>query len=85
MSDERKAKPASLRPAGFILLTLVLAAPTLANILQGADSAMSAGVHLGAAILVSWVAMGIVGYLVDSYRLAVARRSQHAQPGPSQH
>jgi hypothetical protein len=75
-------KRASMRPAIFVLLTLALAAPTLDNILNGADSATNAGIHLGGAILVSWAAVGIVGYLVDSYRAAVLRRAQHHQNAP---
>jgi len=70
-------KNASMRPAIFLLLTLVLSAPTLMNIVSGADSATGAGVHLAAAILVAWVAVSIVGHLVDSYRSSVARRAQH--------
>lgn len=70
-------KAASMRPAIFVLLALALSAPTLANILGGRDSAMNAGVHLTAAILVSWVAVAVVGHLVDSYRSAAMRRAQH--------
>jgi hypothetical protein len=80
-------KQSSLRPAIFILLALALSAPTLANILSGADSAVGAGEHLGAAIVVSWAAVSLVGYLVDMYRVATARReyeSQEQRPG-SQH
>jgi hypothetical protein len=68
-----------MRPAIFILLTLALSAPTLANVLDGADSAIDAGLHLGAAILVSWAGVGLVGYLVDNYRSAALRRAQREQ------
>jgi hypothetical protein len=71
-----KVKRSSMRPAIFVLLALGLSEPTLSNILGGNESAVNAGVHLGAAILVSWAAVGIVGYLVDSYRAAALRRSQ---------
>lgn len=74
-------KRTSMRPAIFVLLTLALSAPTLANVLDGADSAVNAGTHLGAAILVSWAAVGIVGYLVDNYRSATLRRAQRQQQG----
>jgi hypothetical protein len=70
-------KHKSMRPAIFVLLTLALSAPTLLNVLAGADSATNAGVHLGAAILVAWAAVGIVGHLVDSYRAAAHRRARH--------
>ncbi|HTV10753.1 MAG TPA: hypothetical protein VME20_02740 [Acidimicrobiales bacterium] len=76
-------KPSSLRPAVFLLLTLALAAPTLANILNSNESAVGAGLHLGGAILVSWAAVGIVGYLIDSYRVSSARRA-HRQERPAQ-
>jgi hypothetical protein len=63
-----------MRPAVFILLTLALSAPTLANVLTGSDSALNAGEHLTAAIVISWFGVGVVGYLIDSYRAAVAQR-----------
>jgi hypothetical protein len=69
-----------MRPAIFVLLTLALASPTLANIVNGSDSAVSAGVHLGAAILISWLAVGVVGHMVDSYRAASFRRAQQQHP-----
>ena len=69
-------KHKSMRPAIFVLLTLALSAPTLLNILAGADSATNAGVHLAAAILLSWGAVGTVGHLVDGYRASAHRRAQ---------
>jgi len=72
-------KRTSMRPAIFVLLTLALSAPTLSNILGADESAMNAGEHLGAAILVSWAAVAVVGYLVDSYRAAALRRDQPQQ------
>ena len=68
-----------MRPAIFVLLTLALSAPTLANILAGNESAVGAGLHLGAAILVSWAAVGVVGHLLDNYRSAARRRGQQGQ------
>jgi tellurite resistance protein TehA-like permease len=68
-----------MRPAIFILLALALSGPTLVNIISGADSAVAAGEHLGAAILVSWVAVRLVGYLVDMYRATITRRQQEGQ------
>jgi hypothetical protein len=75
----KQVKRTSMRPAIFILLTLALSAPTLANVLGGADSAIDAGLHLAAAILVAWAAVGFVGYLVDNYRSATLRRAQRQQ------
>jgi uncharacterized membrane protein len=70
-------KPKSMRPAIFLLMTLALSASTLLNIVSGSEPAMGAGEHLGAAILISWLAVGTVGYTVDRYRahaLVQARR-----------
>jgi len=75
-------KHPSMRPAVFILLTLALSTPTLANIVGGSESAMGAGERLGAAILVSWAAVSVVGHLVDKYRVSVARRSASPQSVP---
>ena len=80
-----KTKRKSLRPALFILLVLALSASTLANVLKGSDSAVAAGEHLGAAILISWLAVGVVGYLVDSYRVAVMRRDELHRHDQRQH
>lgn len=70
-----------MRPAIFILLLLVLSTPTLANILNGSDSALNAGVHLGAATLVAWFAVGLVAHLVDNYRAATLRERLAGQAG----
>ena len=70
----------SLRPALLVLLALALAAPTLVNIVDGAISTTSAGIHLVGAIAVAWVAVGIVSHLVNSYRAAVLRRHRPRQP-----
>lgn len=79
-------KNPTMRPAIFLLMTLALSAPTLMNIVSGADSATSAGAHLAAAILVAWAAVSVVGHLVDSYRASVARRSlPHAAPHGAPH
>lgn len=75
-------KHKSIRPAFFIILVLALSAPTLANIAQGSDSALAAGEHLAAAILVSWLAVALVGSVVDNYRAAVLRR---VPPGRQPH
>jgi len=69
-------KTPSIRPAILVLMVLALSAPTIANIAGGNEPAMAAGEHIGAAIIVSWFAVGIVGYLVDSYRSAALRRNQ---------
>lgn len=80
-------KHKSMRPAIFVLIALVLSAPTLASVAGGTDPAVGAGEHLAAAVLVSWGAVSVVGHLVDSYRAAALRREQrhsrHAQPAPS--
>jgi hypothetical protein len=70
-------KNPNARPAFFILLTLVLSASTLANIMNGSDSAVSAGEHLAAAIVISWVAVRLVSYVVDTYRGSVFRHKAH--------
>jgi hypothetical protein len=69
-------KTPSIRPAILVLMVLALSAPTIANIAGGNEPAMAAGEHIGAAIIVSWIAVGVVGYLVDSYRSAALRRNQ---------
>jgi hypothetical protein len=74
-------KSSSMRPALFILLALGLSASTIGNVIGGSDSAVGAGEHLGAAILISWFAVGVVGHLVDNYRNTVFRReaAEHAE------
>jgi hypothetical protein len=69
-------KTPSIRPAILVLMVLALSAPTIANIAGGNEPAMAAGEHIGAAIIVSWIAVGVVGYLIDSYRSAALRRNQ---------
>jgi len=69
-------KTPSIRPAILVLMVLALSAPTIANIAGGNEPATAAGEHIGAAIIVSWIAVGVVGYLVDSYRSAPLRRNQ---------
>ena len=73
-------KSPSLRPAIFLLLALALSAPTLFNVAEGSDSALNAGIHLVAAILVARLSVLMVGYLVDSYQANAARRAQHQAP-----
>lgn len=68
-------KSPSIRPAILVLLALALSAPTIANIFSGNEPAIAAGEHVGAAILVSWFAVRLVGYLVDTYREAAVRRN----------
>jgi hypothetical protein len=69
-------KTPSIRPAILVLIALALSAPTISNVAGGNEPAMAAGEHIGGAILVSWFAVGVVGYLVDSYRSAAVRRNQ---------
>ncbi len=73
-------KNPTMRPAVFVLLALALSAPTLGNILNGSDSTDTAGGHLAAAVLISWVAVRLVGHLLDNYRASSdnhqARRDQ---------
>ena len=69
-------KNPSLRPAIFLLLALGLSAPTLWNVLLGQCSAMSAGVHLVAAIAVARFSVLGVGRLIDNYRANVLSRAQ---------
>ena len=75
-----RMKHATMRPAVFVLLALALSAPTLGNILSGSDSAVTAGEHLAAAVVISWVAVRLVGHLLDNYRSSSdnhqARRNQ---------
>lgn len=73
-----------MRPAIFLLLTLALAAPTLVNIADGSDSAVSAGIHLVGAILVARLSVLTVGYLVDSYQASAANRRAHHQARQSE-
>ncbi|MGC8626011.1 MAG: hypothetical protein ACP5VR_00405 [Acidimicrobiales bacterium] len=68
----------TVKPALFVFLSVVLSAPTLANILAGSVSAVSAGAHLVGAILISWAAVGTLSYLVSTYRASVAHQ-QHQQ------
>jgi hypothetical protein len=71
-------KAPSLRPAIFLLLTLALSATTLLNIADGSESALDAGIHLVAAILIARLSVLMVGHLVDSYQAnAAGRRAQH--------
>jgi hypothetical protein len=70
-------KRASIRPGVFLLLSLALSAPTLINVATGSDSALNAGLHLLAAILVARVAVLWVGHLVDSYQVHAAQRAHH--------
>jgi hypothetical protein len=69
-------KTPSVRPAILVLIALALSAPTLAAIARGNEPAIAAGEHIGGAIVVSWFAVSVVGYLVDSYRAASGRRNQ---------
>ncbi len=64
-------KRKSMRPAIFLLLTLALSASTLLNVVNGSEAALATGEHIGAAILISWLAVGTVGYTVDRYRAHV--------------
>jgi hypothetical protein len=75
-------KSKSMRPAIFLLMALALSASTLLNIVSGSESAMGAGEHIGAAILIAWLAVGTVGHLVDRYRAHVmAHRRHDHRPG----
>jgi hypothetical protein len=76
-------KNPSVRPAILVLMALALSAPTISNIASGNEPAMAAGEHIGAAIVVSWLAVSLVGYLIDSYRHAALRRNQQ-RPSPPQ-
>lgn len=77
-------KSQSTRPAIFVLLAVVLSAPTLVNVISGNDSATSAGFYLAAAIILAWAAVSGVGQLVDNYRAHAAHRAQgHPQQGPA--
>jgi hypothetical protein len=69
-------KTPSIRPAILVLMALALSAPTISNIAGGNEPAIATGEHIGGAIVVSWFAVGVVGYLVDSYRSAALRRNQ---------
>lgn len=69
-----KVKRGSARPGVLVLLALALSAPTLSNLLSGSDSTVDAGVHLGGAVVIAWVAVTVVGHLFDSYRAASLRR-----------
>jgi hypothetical protein len=69
-------KTPSVRPAILVLMALALSAPTISNIAGGNEPAIAAGEHIGGAIVVSWLAVSVVGYLVDSYRAAAVRRNQ---------
>jgi hypothetical protein len=75
-------KTPSIRPAILVLMALALSAPTIANVAGGNEAAMAAGEHVGAAIVVSWFAVGVVGHLVDSYRSAAVRRNQQRHSPP---
>jgi hypothetical protein len=75
-------KTPSIRPAILVLMALALSAPTIANVAGGNEPAVAAGEHIAGAIVVSWIAVGVVGYLVDSYRSAALRRHQHRHSPP---
>jgi hypothetical protein len=75
-------KTPSIRPAILVLMALALSAPTISNIAGGSEPAMAAGEHIGGAIVVSWLAVGFVGHLVDSYRSAAVRRNQQRHSPP---
>jgi hypothetical protein len=75
-------KTPSIRPAILVLMVLALSAPTIADIAAGSEPAIAAGEHIGGAILVSWFAVGVVGYLVDSYRSAAVRRNRQRHSPP---
>jgi hypothetical protein len=60
-----------MRPAIFLLMALALSASTLLNVVSGSEPATGAGEHIGAAILISWLAVGTVGYTIDRYRAHV--------------
>jgi hypothetical protein len=69
-------KTPSIRPAILVLMALALSATTISSIANGNETAISAGEHIGGAILVSWFAVRVVGHLVDNYRTAAVRRNQ---------
>jgi hypothetical protein len=69
-------KTPSIRPAILVLMALALSAPTISSIADGNEPAVTAGEHIGGAIIVSWLAVSVLGYLVDSYRAAAVRRNQ---------
>jgi hypothetical protein len=75
-------KTPSIRPAILVLIALALSAPTISSVAAGNEPAIPAGEHIGGAILVSWFAVGVVGYLVDNYRSAAARRNQQRHTPP---
>lgn len=77
-------KPNSMRPAIFLLLAVALAAPTLVNITEGSDSALDAGIHLVAAVLVARFSVLMVGHLVDTYQTSAMHRRAHRQPQQSE-
>lgn len=66
----------SLRPAIFILVALALSAQTLMAVATGATTAVSAGEHLVAAVLISWASVSVIGRLVDGYRVSILHREQ---------
>jgi Ca2+/Na+ antiporter len=69
-------KHKSMRPALFLLLALLLSASTLIAVVNGTEPALEVGEHIGAAILISWLAVGTVGYTVDRYRAHALMRSR---------
>ncbi len=74
-------KSKSMRPAIFLLMAVALSASTLFNVASGSESALDAGERIGAAILISWLAVGTVGHLVDRYRAHVLAHPRQQRPG----
>jgi hypothetical protein len=74
-------KSKSMRPAIFLLMALALSASTLLNVASGSEAALDAGEHMGAAIVISWLAVGTVGHLVDRYRAHALAHPRQQRPG----
>lgn len=80
-------KNPSMRPAIFVLVALVLSAPTLLAVAGGTTTAVNAGEHLAGAVLVAWAAVSAVAHLLDGYRAMALRRDEahHSEPPRATH
>lgn len=72
-------KRKSMRPALFVLLALVLSAPTLAGVAAGTAQATTAGEQLAGAVVLAWLAVSTVGRLVDGYQASLANRERRGE------
>jgi hypothetical protein len=76
MKSKARGKQKTVRPALLVLIALLLSAPTLANVLAGSEAMTDAGEHLAGAVIVAWLAVAVVGHMIDSYRTSSFHRAK---------